>query len=190
MIKLTKEEILDLQNNLYKLYLIFKKIKDKNDINLNDMREIVRFYHTFFWNDDYGDEDFTRFCNMEDDIGDYLLYACFDHKCSFEEEEERYYKEKIHEEDIKIAFEAIENISKKYFIFKYLIRLDVNGLVKTGNFKNNDILISNRDNKYVIKLKDKDNNQEQQQFTFNSEKEVEDFFRENDMIVKWEKLEE
>ncbi len=184
---------MDLQNNLYKLYLMFKRIKDKKDVNLRDMNEVAEFYRRYVMDTDnpyYDDEDFTRFCNMEDDIGDHLLYACFDHKCSFEEEEERYYKEKIHEEDIKIAFEAIENISKKYFIFKYLVRLDANGLVKTGNFKNNDILISNRDNKYVIKLKDKNNNQEQQQFTFNSEKEVENFFKENDMIIKWENMEE
>lgn len=186
MTGLTKEEILCLQNNLYKLYIRFKKIKKKNDFNLNDIKRVVDFYRRYVMDNDnpyYDDKDFTNFCNMEDlyfDNIDYIFWLPKEKRASEEE--------KIHEEDRQLVFKSIENISKKYFIFKYLIRLDVNGLVKTGNFKNNDILISNRDNKYIIKLKDKDNNQEQQQFTFNSEKEVEDFFRENDMIVKWESI--
>lgn len=188
MTGLTKEEILYLQNNLYKLYIRFKKIKKKNDFNLNDIKRVVDFYRRYVMDNDnpyYDDKDFTNFCNIEDDQFEPWVAIKY-----FTKEEVEKMDKKYHELDKQLVFKSMENISKKYFIFKYLIRLDVNGLVKTGNFKNNDILISNRDNKYIIKLKDKDNNQEQQQFTFNSEKEVEDFFRENDMIIKWENMEE
>lgn len=183
MAKLTEEEILDLQNNLYKLYIRFKKIKKKNDFNLNDIKRVVMFYRTFFWNDDYSDKDFTDFCNMEDNQFNFYENLKF-----FPREEVEMKDKEYHELDRQLVFKAIENLSKRYFIFKYLVRLDIEGLVKTGNFKKSSIIISNIDNKYIIKINSKDNNQEQQQFIFNSEKEVENFFRENDMVVKWENV--
>ena len=185
MAKLTEEEILDLQNNLYKLYIRFKKIKKKNDFNLNDIKRVVMFYRTFFWNDDYSDKDFTDFCNMED-----LYFDNIDYISWLPKEKRATEKKRIHDEWLESILKNIENLSKRYFIFKYLVRLDIEGLVKTGNFKKSSIIISNIDNKYVIKINSKDNNQKQQQFIFNSEKEVENFFGENGMVVKWESFEE
>ena len=177
--------ILDLQNNLYKLYIRFKKIKKKNDFNLNDIKRVVAFYREYLFDirKPYSDKDFTDFCNMEDNQFDFYENLKF-----FPREEVEMKDKEYHELDRQLVFKAIENLSKRYFIFKYLVRLDIEGLVKTGNFKKSSIIISNIDNKYVIKINSKDNNQKQQQFIFNSEKEVENFFRENDMVVKWENV--
>ena len=185
MAKLTEEEILDLQNNLYKLYIRFKKIKKKNDFNLNDIKRVVAFYREYLFDirKPYSDKDFTDFCNMED-----LYFDNIDYISWLPKEKRATEKKRIHDEWLESILKNIDNLSKRYFIFKYLVRLDIEGLVKTGNFKKSNIIISNIDNKYVIKINSKDNNQKQQQFIFNSEKEVENFFRENGMVVKWENV--
>ncbi len=104
---------------------------------------------------------------------------------------ERTYKE--YRDWIWESDEFCYNISFEYNcdVKNYPI-LDTSGQILYGKYLNNCIYIDKEqdNNLYNITMWNKDNNQEQQQFIFNSEKEVENFFKENDMIIKWEKLEE
>lgn len=103
-------------------------------------------------------------------------------------------------EEIATFSEKKTNIGKcllsiKNNVINYLVEVisyNTSGQIIYGKYLDNCIYIDKEqdNNLYNITMWNKDNNQEQQQFTFNSEKEVENFFRENDMIIKWEKLEE
>ena len=139
-----------------------------------------KFYDLFFFDDIIRylkKECITKICESLNNLEEVYSY-CLEKITNFEEN-----KDYIYEQLMLIMKNIID-----YLVT--IIKYDMSGQILYGKYLNNCIYIDKKQNNniYEIIIWNKDNNQEQQQFIFNSEKEVENFFRENDMVVKWENV--
>ncbi len=141
---------------------------------------LSKFDGLFFSDDILGylkKEDIKKICESLNNLEE--IYSCCLEKITNFEENKDYIDKQL--------------MSVRKNIIDYLvtiIKYNTSGQIIYGKYLNNCIYIDKEqdNNLYNITMWNKDNNQEQQQFTFNSEKEVENFFKENDMIVKWESI--
>jgi hypothetical protein len=182
------EEILDLQNNIYKLYVILKIIKNTNKFSMRDLKVLSTFGHHYIFspNCSYDDEDFTRFCN----IYDCWVEDTFRHLRKLPDKERNTEEERFYKEDRRLILESIKNISKRYFKLKFLMRLDVEGTIMYGRYLGQKILITKDeeyDTFYNIYLWYEDEPKDKEELFAKTKTEVQKFFRHNKVVVKWEK---
>lgn len=156
-------------------YLLNIKTEDYN-LFLN------KFYDLFFSDDILGyvkKEYVTKICESLNNLEE-IYSCCLEKITNFEENKDYIYKQ--------LMF-IMKNIVD-YLVT--IVKLNKSGRILYGKYLNNCVYIDKKqdNNTYEITIWNKDNNQKQQHFIFNSEKEVENFFRKNDMVVKWEDTKE
>jgi hypothetical protein len=186
--KFSDSEILKLQNNIYKLYIAVKSLERIGELSLRDLKMLTDFGHCYIFDPDnsYDDEDFTLICNIEDGWIDGDGEAYLKTLLPERREAERM---RFYEEDKKLVLESLRNISGRYFKLKFLLRLDIEGTVMYGRYASQKILIT-RDKEYdifySIYLWYEDNIEDREELFAKTRAEVRDFFRCNEVVVKWE----
>jgi hypothetical protein len=185
--KFLEHEILELQNNVYKFYIILKTIERTNEFSLRDLKVLSFFGHNYIFdsNNPYDDEDFTLFSNIYDCwVEDYTGYL---RKLPDKEEKEK--RKEFYENDRKLILESIKSISRKYFVLKFLVKLNVEGTVMYGKYLGQRILIA-KDKEYDIfynvYLWYEDTSEDKEELFAMTRRELKSLFKQNEVVVKWD----
>jgi hypothetical protein len=183
------------KDNVYSIYICLRTIENRNDYSIRELKMIRDFYYKYIWEANFDnqrhDEDFIEIVN-EFNCRIYDITTGVQMESLSPEIREGLKEEirKIDEINKELLMKNIENIRKKYFIPKFLVRLNAEGTVMYGRYLAQRILITEEEKHgelYNVKLWYEENPEILETFCGMTKEILEDFFGKNDMAVKWDK---